>query len=100
SYVDREHMLTSEHPLQALRAGEFDEGIAEEALAEAEQTAGVPEHDLSPWVGGRAQRLFGATELALSILEASQPHERCSGHGERAGRHRLAGPAMLLGDRE
>ena len=75
-------------------------GFVEAALAEAQHAAGVVEHDLGPGVGRRAQRLLRASEMALGLREAPHPHERHAGHRERAGRHRLARPAMLLGNRE
>ena len=38
--------------------------------------------------------------MALGFGEAPHPHERHAGHRERAGRHRLVGPAVLLGNRD
>ena len=100
AHVDGEHVLAGEQPFQALRARELRQGFVEAALAEAQHAAGMVEHDLGPRVGCRAQRLLRASEMALGFGEAPHPHERHAGHRERAGRHRLAGPAMLLGDRE
>ena len=79
---------------------EFRQGFVEAALAEAQHAASVLEHDLGPRVGRRAQRLLRASEMALGFGEARHPHERHAGHRECAGRHRLAGPAMLLCNRE
>ena len=100
THVDREDVLAGEQPFQALRARELRHGFVEAALAEAQHAAGVVEHDLGPGVGCRAQRLLRAREMALRLREAPHPHERHAGHRERAGRHRLAGPAMLLGNRD
>ena len=38
--------------------------------------------------------------MALGLGEAPHPRERHAGRRERAGRHRLLGPAVFLGDRE
>ena len=75
-------------------------GFVEAALAEAQHAAGVVDHDLGPGVGRRAETLLRAREMALGFREAPHPHERHAGHRERAGRHRLVGPAMLLGNRD
>ena len=93
-------MLAGQQPFQALRAGELRQRLVEAALREAEHAAGVLEHDLGPRVGCHAQRLLRATEMALGFGQAPHPHERHAGHRERAGRHRLVRPAMLLGNRE
>ena len=99
-HVDREHVLAGEQPFEALRARELRQCFVEAALAEAQHAAGVLQHDLGPLVGCGAQRLLRAREMALGFGEAPHPHERHAGRRERAGRHRLAGPAMLLGNRE
>ena len=98
--VDGERVLAGEQSLQALRPREVRQGFVEPALAEAQHAAGMVEHDLGPRVGCQAERFLRASEMALGFGEAPHPHERHAGHRERAGRHRLAGPAMLLGDRE
>ena len=100
AHVDREDVLAGEQSFQALRTGELEEGFVEAALAEAQHAAGVVEQHLGSRVGSLAQRFLRAIEMALGVGEAPHPHERHAGHHERAGRHRLARPAVLLGDRE
>jgi hypothetical protein len=53
-----------------------------------------------PGVGRDAQGVIRVCEMALGLGEAPHPHQRQAGHRERAGGHRLAGPAVLLGDRQ
>ena len=95
-----EHVLTGEPSLQAVRPREGRQGFVEPALAEAQHAAGMVKHDLGPRVGGQAERVLRPSEMALGFGEAPHPHERRAGHRKRADRHRLAGPAMLLGDRQ
>ena len=85
---------------QALRPREVRQCFVEPARAEVQHAAGMVEHDLGPRVGCQAERLLRPSEMALGFGEAPHPHERHAGHRERAGGQRLAGPAMLLGDRD
>ena len=100
THVDLEHVLAGQQPFQVLRARELRHGFVEAALAKAQDAAGVVDHELGPGVGRRAETLLRAREMALRLREAPHPHERHAGHRERAGRHRLVGPAMLLGNRD
>ena len=93
-------MPAREQPFQALRAREFAQGFLEAPFAEAQHAAGVVKQHLGPRVGSLPQRLLRPIEMALGVCEAPHPHERHAGHHERAGRHRLARPAVLIGDRE
>ena len=100
AHVDHEDVPAGEQPFQALRARELAQGFLEAPFAEAQHAAGVVEQHLGPRVGSVPQRFLRAIEMALGVGEAPHPHERHAGHHERTGRHRLARPAVLLGDRE
>ena len=93
-------MLARQQPFQVLGARELRQGVVEPALRKAEHAARVVEHDLAPQVAGCPQRLCGAIEMAVAVVELSQPSKRHSCHRQCAGRHRLARPAVLLGDRD
>ena len=97
---DREQVLARELSFQALRGLELRQGVRKAALAEAHHAAGVPEDDLGSRVGRRAQRFLRACEVALGVGEATPSHQHGAGRRERPGGHRLAGPAVLLGDRQ
>ena len=60
----------------------------------------MTERDLGRRIGACAQRLLGASEMALGIGEASHPRQCHAGHRERTDRDRLVGPAVLLGNGE
>ena len=100
AHVDKEDVPAGEQPFQALRPGELAQGFVEPPFAEPQHAAGMMEEHLGPRVGSGPQRFLRAVEMALGVGEAAHPLERHAGHYERTGRHRLARPAVLLGDRE
>jgi len=98
--IERVNVLAGEQPFQGLGARELREGFVEAARPKVQDAAGVVDHELGPGVGRRAETFLRAGEMALRLREAPHPHERHAGHGERTGRHRLVGPAVLLGNRD
>ena len=95
-----QHVLAGEQSLQALHPREARQGLAEPTVAEGQHAAGMVEHDLGARVGHEAERFLGPREMGLRFGQPPHPQERHASHRERAGRHRLARPAMFLGDRK
>jgi hypothetical protein len=93
-------VLANQQPSQFRRSGELCDSIVEAARAEAQHAIGMMDRQLGRRIGGHVERLVGPSEMALGFGEASHSHERRAGHREGADRHRLLGPAVLLGDGE